>query len=618
MKRLNKLLIAGLAGIWAVPTFANQNVVAGEYIVKFRAAAGISSARQKLSSRVTMKAAYPKDGVYHIKSRTGGEDEIESLRTDPDVEYIEPNYILTKSADIKPQTYEQALASGVSNNPSVYSQAPGNTRIAEAWNLVTPLSTNSRKTVVAVIDSGLDASHALFRSFKSGGGGALWVNQLEANGLPGVDDDGNGFVDDINGWNFISNSSDYFDDDAHGTHVAGIVAGAGQNIFARPLQESKILVMPLKFLDGQGAGSTANAIRAIYYAVENGAKIINNSWGGPAYSRALHDALTYAYNRRVLIISAAGNYASNNDAQAMYPANYDVPSNIAVASVSPSDSRSGFSNYGRSKVQVGAPGEYIESTVPGGYTSKMSGTSMAAPFVAGIAALAAREAPSLSGYQLREVLLDSADPVARLQEFISMSRRVNAEKLVNSSQNFVGTLAYQPDYVPVYDRGIASTNEAIAGGGGCGLVKAITKNGPGNGQGGASPMGIVFALMALPVIVWQVLRRKAEANDPANKRRYERFQMNSQVRVSVGDRELVGQVNTISQGGLSFNVNEALEKGGIITMKIQSPDGHEMIEVQGQVVWSEANQAYGVQFANAKQGTLAMIRDWTSSLVKSS
>lgn len=242
---------------------------------------------------------------------------------------------------------------------------------------------------------------------------------------------------------------------------------------------------------------------------------------------------------------------------------------------------------------------------------------MAAPFIAGVAALAAREAPSLSGYQIKGLLLESADPVARLQDFINSSRRVNAESLITSSQGYVGVMTAQPSYSPSYQRDVASLGQSV-GGGGCGLVKSITKDGPGNGKGGGSPMGFVFALLIIPVVVWQVLRRTSESKDPANQRRFERFKMSSQVRVSIGDKELVGQVNTISQGGLSFNVNEALEKGGIITMRIQSPDGKEMIEVQGQVVWSEANQAYGVQFANAKQGTLAMIRDWTSALVKSS
>ncbi len=125
-------------------------------------------------------------------------------------------------------------------------------------------------------------------------------------------------------------------------------------------------------------------------------------------------------------------------------------------------------------------------------------------------------------------------------------------------------------------------------------------------------LSIVVGLLLVPLVVWQVLR----VRDPKDKRRYERFKMSSEIRVNVGGRELVGAVNTISEGGLSFNTDQALEKGGIVTMRIQSPDGHEVIEVQGQVVWCEKNQAYGVQFANAKQGTLAMIRDWTSSLMK--
>jgi hypothetical protein len=140
----------------------------------------------------------------------------------------------------------------------------------------------------------------------------------------------------------------------------------------------------------------------------------------------------------------------------------------------------------------------------------------------------------------------------------------------------------------------------------------VTKNGPGSGAGTGSSLAVIIGLLLAPLVVWQSMRVRS----PRNQRRYERFKMSSEIRLNVGGRELVGSVNTISEGGLSFNANAALEKGGIVTMRVQSPDGREVIEVQGQVMWNEKNQAYGVQFANAKHGTLAMIRDWTTNLVK--
>lgn len=612
------LMVGGLALAQVQP-----KVIPGEYLIKFKASSGGAAiAQMKLSGKASLKGSFPGMGILQVSMKSADEKaNFEALKNDPDVEYIEPNFVLDKS-EIEPHgpverlSYEQVVnANAVSTDSSVYSQSAANTGVASTWPILSPLASSSDKVIVAVVDTGLDRYHDVFKPVANGGTGALWINQAEANGAPGVDDDQNGFVDDINGWNFINNTNNFVDDDDHGTHVAGIVVGTGQNIFARPLQESKLLIMPLKFLGGNGSGSTSNAIRAIYYAVNNGARVINNSWGGASYSRSLHDAIIYAYDHRVLVVSAAGNYANNNDQIPMYPSNYDVPSNLAVASTSRYDDLSSFSNYGASTVNVGSPGEYIESTVPGNATMSMSGTSMATPFVAGMAGLAFREAPSLSGYQMKQLILQTAQQNGYLNGLVSTSARIDALYLIQTSQQMVSTASAQPSYKPSYLSERSPAADAAGGGGGCGLVKAVTQNGPGSGNGsGGAPIGIIVGLLLIPLAVWQVLRVRSA--DPKDKRRYDRFKMSSEIRVQVGDRELVGAVNTISEGGLSFNTDQALEKGGIVTMRIQSPDGHEVIEVSGQVVWCEKNQAYGVQFANAKQGTLAMIRDWTSGLIK--
>lgn len=624
---LKALFIAVVTVSSAAFARPEAKVVPGEYLVKFKASSGGASiAHQKLQGKATLKANFHGLGMMQINMKSGPDEKanFEALKNDPDVEYIEPNYVLEKSDVVVSESFERqsyesfANRSYASTNPAVYAQNNANTGIDSAWPVLTPLDSNHGKIVVAVIDTGLDKNHDVFKAYNSngaGGTGALWVNTIEANGTPGIDDDQNGYVDDVNGWNFINNSGNFADDDDHGTHVAGIVVGTGQNIFARPFQESKIQVMPLKFLDGAGSGSTSNAIRAIYYAVNNGAKVINNSWGGAAYSRALHDAITYAYDHKVLVVCAAGNYASDNDAYPMYPANYDVPSNLSVGSTTRFDDLSSFSNYGASTVHIGSPGEYIESTVPGNEMMKMHGTSMAAPFVAGVAALAMREAPSLSGYQIKQLILSTGDTNGYLNTLVSTSSRVDALYMLQEAQQMVSTASSQPGYKPSYlaERSPASESSG-GGGGGCGLVKAVTANGPGSGKGsGGGGAGVVVGLLMLPLVFWQALRSR----EPKSKRKYERFKMSSEIRVMVGDKELVGNVNTISEGGLSFNTEAALEKGGIVTMRIQSPDGHESIEVQGHVVWNEKNQAYGVQFDNAKQGALAMIRDWSSSLVKS-
>ncbi len=607
-------ITCSLVGSTAIAQMRPSQVVEGEYLIKFKVSSGGTAvAQQKLSGKASFKASFPGMGLLHVSMKAGPDQKAnyEALKNDPDVEYIEPNYIYEKSQSEADS--DAGVAAFASSDPNVYAQSSARTGVADSWKIETPLSQLPSKVVVAVIDTGLDKNHQVFKPISDGGTGALWVNQAEAAGRPGVDDDQNGFVDDINGWNFINNTGNFADDDDHGTHVAGIVVGAGQNIFARPLEESKITVMPLKFLGEGGSGTTSNAIRAIYYAVNNGARIINNSWGGPSYSRALHDAIIYAYDRHVLVVSAAGNYASNNDASPIYPANYDVPSNISIASASRFDDLSGFSNYGASTVAVASPGEYIESTVVGNTTRTMSGTSMAAPFVAGLAARALREAPSLSGYQLKVLLMQTADKASYLKNKVATGARVNALSAVQAAQQMVSMSSSQPAYNPSYlaDRSLASSADSGAAGG-CGLVKAVTKNGPGSGTGSGSNLAVIIGLLLAPLALWQSMRVRS----PRDQRRYERFKMSSEIRVNVGGRELVGAVNTISEGGLSFNADAALEKGGIVTMRVQSPDGREVIEVQGQVMWNEKNQAYGVQFANAKQGTLAMIRDWTTNLVK--
>ena len=624
---MRRILAGLIISLFATAPVLAQGVqaVPGEYIVKYKSTStsvNVSKVRSKLASKANLRKAFPAMGMYHIslKAQAGEAANLEEIKNDPDVEYVEPNLIWNKTQDNSSSNNAQSSAyqgvysyNDIINNHYAYPdnnywQSSAPTAVPTSWSNESDVTTKGT-VVVAVVDTGLDPTHRLFQTVANGGAGALWQNTAEVNGLTGVDDDQNGFIDDKSGWNFYANTSNWADDDNHGTHVAGIIVGTGQNIFATTLSQSKVLIMPLKFLGADGSGTTTSAINAIYYAVQNGAQIINNSWGGSTYSKALHEALAYAYDHQVLIVSAAGNYGDNNDTTDMYPANYDVPSNIAVASATNSNMLSGFSNYGANLVHIASPGEYILSSLPSNQYGYMSGTSMAAPFVSGIAAMALREDSAMTGYQVKQLLMSNVDVYPALNGYVSSSGRINAATSIIAAKNSVGTLA---TYQPVYKAQYQADRSPASGSAGCGLVSSAMSGGP--GAGGPNPMaGVISGLLLLPLIVWFALRRR----DPASRRKFERFRMNSQIRVMIGDRELVGSMNTISQGGLSFNTDQALEKGGIITMRIQSPDGHEMIEVQGQVVWSEANQAYGVQFANARQGTLAMIQQWTQALVKS-
>ncbi len=431
---LLSFIVYSLASIFAISNataqVGGQQAVAGEYIVKIKSRAGASTNNRlsvgmklvsKMGNGIQIKEAFWGSQMLHIKSNNP--DVIESLKSNPEIEFVEPNYILSVNpVDIQPF--------GVAPSGSdSYDQSNAQVQVTESWSVEKPYNQGS-KTIVAVIDTGLDSTHGLFADSNG-----IWKNMAEINGLPGVDDDGNGYVDDFSGWNYVAGNNRPIDDDDHGTHVAGIILGVGQDILASPVRESKVVIMPLKFLDSHGSGSTANAVSAMYYAVNMGARVINNSWGGSAYSRSLHDAYTYAYAHGVVIATAAGNSSANNDATPMYPANLDTPNNISVAATTDADKKASFSNYG-SNVQVAAPGVAIISSVPGtgclapGCYQMMSGTSMASPFVAGLAALVIREAPQLSAYQVRGIIMSSVNTFSDLNGKIATGGRVNALKAI--------------------------------------------------------------------------------------------------------------------------------------------------------------------------------------------
>jgi hypothetical protein len=360
-------------------------------------------------------------------------------------------------------------------------------------------------------------------------------------------------------------------------------------------------------------------VAAIYYAVNNGAAVINNSWGGSSYSQSLHDAMKYAYDNQVVLISAAGNYSSNNDSSPMYPANYPVPSNISVAATNSGGYLLSFSNFGASTVHLGAPGSMIDSTVPSSSKNSfqyMSGTSMAAPLVAGLAGLMIREAPNLSGYQIRELIQNAGTLISgsstALAGKTTTGRLVNLETAVIAVKTEINTSSFQPSYVASsIDRGVASVQEGSSG---CGTVSSLVALQKG-GQGPFPPGAVLFlvGLTLLPLIIVLTLRQKS---DSKNRRRFDRFVMNSDIRIKVGERELTGHMKTISLGGASFEADTLLEKGGIVTLQISSPDGAEQVQVAGHIVWNEQNQKYGVQFDNVKTGVMDSIRHWTKRLAR--
>ncbi|MBC7743359.1 MAG: S8 family serine peptidase [Bdellovibrionaceae bacterium] len=596
---------------------AGPQAVAGEYIVKMKVRTGETANGslntgmkmfKRMGAGVQVKQAFAGSSMMHIKASS--QSAIEALKSDPNVEYVEPNYLLS----INPQDVRTA---GVApSNSDTYSQSYSNVKVVEAWAIEKPYNQGS-KIIVAVIDTGLDITHHLFSDSNS-----VWVNSAELAGLPGVDDDGNGYVDDAYGWNYVANSGSMYDDDNHGTHVAGIILGVGQDVLASPVRESKIKIMPLKFLDANGSGSTANAISAMYYAVKMGAKVINNSWGGSTYSRSLHEAYTYAYDRGVVVASAAGNSGANTDFYPMYPGSLDTPNNISVAATTDADNKASFSNFG-STVSVAAPGVGIISSVPGvgcplpGCFQMMSGTSMASPFVAGLAALVFREAPQLSAYQVKSIILAGIDSFASLSGRVSTSGRVNVLKTIQSAKTQTSTVAWAPSYTPVYktERAPASTDSAPKAGG-CGLIKAIldeSSNGSGPTNGGMGSAAVVLLMVLLPMALAASLRSKNKLSVTDQRRQYARYNVAKNLVIEVGGQFINAASDSLSLGGLSFGVNQSqmkIDKGEKIKVKIGGLDE----EVVGEVVWCSQKQSYGVRFLEITDQLRAQMLMWTNGL----
>lgn len=604
-----------------------QDYVPGEMIVKFKdSVQGKSGFNSKATSLgVNLKKSWGVLNLNHFQSKPGQNFQalLQQMKNDPNVEYAEPNYILNKQsvgiegaplskADIQAMTAPHPISAKSSISAmsvaDTYYQSDAPIQLPDAWaeaRLASPLT-----PVVAVIDTGVDYNHEVFVDT-----GAIWSNSDEIAGN-NIDDDGNGYIDDVRGWNFVSNNNNPMDDENHGTHVAGIILGATQNIFASSLSPARVKIMPLKFLDGNGSGATSDAIEAIYYAINNGANIINASWGGGGYSQSLLDAVVESYNAKISFAAAAGNSALNNDASPTYPANYIVPSLISIAATNDADILASFSNYGQSTVYIASPGVSILSTLPHDSYGYASGTSMATPLIAGVLALIEREyGENINGYQASQILSAGGNQnVGNIANKVSTNSRVN----VLSSLQYVKSNTIdssQPSYSSyAASRGVASTS-AATGGGGCGLVKALQQSSESSGADIFS-RALLILIVLTPFAVAMVLKQRRK--EVENRRNHQRYKIESEVRINIGDKQLVGSVSSISMGGVKINTDALLENGGIIEMNILSPDGKEKLQVLGKVVWCEERKAYGVAFSEMAAAQSSTLSGWTKSLMKSS
>jgi len=297
--------------------------------------------------------------------------------------------------------------------PTVITDEPDDPHLSLNWGLeqvhapaAWKRQKGSRDVIVAVIDTGCDVHHPDLHE-------NIWRNPGEAgaNSHNGIDDDGNGFVDDVYGWNFSANTGDVTDEHGHGTHIAGII-GATNGVAPH------VSLMILKYFDPEASGleNLRNTIRAIHYAVKMGADIINYSGGGMIRSHEEEEALRWAAAQGVLIVAAAGNEGVNTDFSHFYPADYDLPNILSVAAVDRQEHLLKISNYGMQTVALAAPGKNIYSTLPNGQHGYMTGTSQATAFASGVAALLIANDP-----QMR-------NPRALIQHLIKYSSRRTALK----------------------------------------------------------------------------------------------------------------------------------------------------------------------------------------------
>ena len=422
-----------------------------QLLIKYKDPGKAESIKGKVKSRLKLskleaKKKLPRSKIELVElgEKDNIDEVIADLKKDKEVQYVQPDYLLYLSDNQTSPTGintvqeidEQVTSSGITvlrpangqTSPSgieVIQPAKEQTDIPSVVNAVYGEDTAGRGVgvTVGVLDTGIDISHEDLKD-------NIYINLAEIPGN-GIDDDGNGYIDDVNGWDFFNNDKTVYDGsglDAHGTHVAGIIAAMDNDTGITGVAPGA-KILPLKFINGN-YGYTSDAIEAIEYARAMGVRIINCSWGGTEYNPALKDAID---SSGMLFVCAAGNSGVNIDVGPVYPAAFDSENILTVASVDRDGTLSGFSNYGPVSVDVAAPGENVTSTLPGGTYGQMSGTSMAAPYVSGGAALIARIDTSIS--DIKAKIAELTDKLPQLSGKIGSGGTVNVNNVLSGQRS---------------------------------------------------------------------------------------------------------------------------------------------------------------------------------------
>ena len=443
---------------------AGEDYVADEVIIKFRPgadAASISSAQEALNATVletTQTLGIQRLELNEITVEQAISNFNENAALADTIEYIEPNFIY-QTQDTVPNDPRYEELYGLNNTGQTGGIEDADIDAPQAWDIQT-----GNDVVIGVIDSGVDYNHPDIND-------NMWTNPGETPDN-GIDDDGNGFVDDFYGYDFVNEDGDPFDDNSHGTHVSGTIAAEGNNDTGVTGVNWDAQIMGLKFLNAGGSGNTFDAIEAIEYSILNGAQLTNNSWGGGGFSLALQDAIAAAGEAGQLFVAAAGNFSQNNDTNPFYPASYDLDNIISVAATDDEDQLATFSHFGATSVDLGAPGVSTLSTVPGNSYGFKSGTSMATPHVSGAIGLALSQNPELTSSEVKELILDTTDEIPALTGITVSDGRLNAF-------NAVAELTPAPDIIGTEGNDVltgTSRGEKIQGLGGDDILQGLGGN----------------------------------------------------------------------------------------------------------------------------------------------